>query len=577
MKSRTNVNHRRVFTPHYRALILLLLIACSLLPTALHAQENTLPDHPNVTVLSQTETPEGINTTLRINVHKDAFLSSLQPDANFGGTRDLRLGWNNGGFNAMRILIEFDIAAIPRNAVINSATLFIFQTGVVPGGDRNMDYRAQFMRTAWDERGVTWNNANYLGGDALPLGSVDSTPGWKNTNVTDIVRTWYSGGRANNGLIVIGDETPENNRMRIFSSREEGGSAPYIVLDYTIGCDTTPPSASVTSMPNFSPGYFTVNWSGTDSAPSGCSPSGIANFDVDYRINGSSWHRWLTQTRDTSSQFRNWANNGDRVDFRARAVDNAGNVQSFSGTQTTTRIDTEPPTVTVNPLPPTTPSQFFTLSWMGRDNLSGIANYDVQWRENGGDWHMLLQQTPLTSFQITGAESGVTYDFRIRATDNVGNSGNWPDTPQTGTTVLTTPQATVLPFNPSILKPTAPITTSFMVNWGGTSVQSAPIANVEIYYQFNNGQWQLWQTFPGGQVSSQFNFASMGLGDGSYGFEAVAINATGQREVQNYRAEAVMLVDLADAIHPSAYMPIVPNYYNSVVTSATETEAEAGQ
>src|SRR3954453_12635931 len=84
------------------------------------------------------------------------------------------------------------------------------------------------------------------------------------------------------------------------------------------------------------------------------------------------------------------------------------------------------------------------------------------------------------SFQVTGAQNGGTYDFRSRATDNVGNAGEWPDDPQTSTTVTTNPVATVLPFNPSILKPTAPITTSFMVNWVGVSGGSSPIASFDI-------------------------------------------------------------------------------------------------
>ena len=204
----------------------------------------------------------------------------------------------------MRILIEFDIGAIPANAVIHSAQLNIFQVGVTPGGDRPMDYRAQFMRQSWSEGNVTWNNANYLGGDALPLGSVDSVVGWKTGDVTNLVRTWYSGARPNDGLIVTGDEVPANNRMREFSSRE-GNSPPYIVLDYTVVCDTIAPVAGVTSLPTFSPGYFPVAWSGTDFAPSGCQPSGIANYDVQYRINGSSWHQWKSQTESTANHFNN--------------------------------------------------------------------------------------------------------------------------------------------------------------------------------------------------------------------------------------------------------------------------------
>jgi hypothetical protein len=569
MNPRKQVNLSRSFIYQVRATVLLLLMACSLLPTALRAQEADGSDFPNVTVLSQTETPDGVNTTLRINVHKDSFLSSSQPNTNFGNSRVLRLGWSSGDFEAMRILIEFDIAAIPRNAVINRADLFIFQTGVVPGGDRPMEYRAQFMRTAWDEGGVTWNNANYLGGDALPLGSVGSNPGWQTTEVTNLVRTWYSGARPNNGLIVIGDEVPANNRMRIFFSREEGGSAPYIVIDFTTGCDTLPPNASMNAMPTFSPSRFMGSWSGTDAAPSGCNPSGIASFDVDYRINGSSWHRWKNQTQSTSNTFKDWANNGDFVEFRARATDNAGNVQAFGNPQTSTRIDTEPPTVFVNPLPPTTISQFFTLSWSGTDNLSGVAHYDVQWRVNGGNWEMLLEESPQTFFQITGAQNGATYDFRIRATDNVGNSDEWPDNPQTSTSVITSASATVLPFHPNILKPTAPITTSFVVNW--TSTAGAPIASYEIFYQFNGGNWQHWQTFPAGQTGAQFAFPALGLGDGAYGFEAVAINPFGQREPRNFAAEAIMLVDLADVIQPSAYMPVISDQINSVIAGSPET------
>jgi len=552
----------------FLTIILFLLIAGALMPGAALAQATDDATSPEVTVLSQTQTPNGLNTTLQINVSQDSFISSLQPNTNFGFDTQLRLGWSNGNFDAMRILIQFDIAAIPHNSVINSAQLWIFQTAVVPGGDRNMDFRAQFMQTPWSEGGVTWNNANYLGGDALPLGSVDSNTGWKSADVTSLVRTWYSGSRPNNGLIVIGDEIPANNRMRQFASRQQGSLTPYIVIDFTISCDAIAPNASVNALPAFSPGEYSVSWSGTDSAPSGCTPSGIANYDVDYRINGGGWQRWKNQTTSTTNTFKNWASNGDLVEFRARATDNAGNVQAMGNPQTNTRVDTQPPTVFVNPLPSTTGSQFFTLSWSGSDNLSGVANFDVEWRENGGDWQMLLQETTQTFFQITGAQNGVTYDFRARATDNVGNAGDWPDDPQASTTVTSGPVATVLPFNPSILGPTAPITTSFVVNWTGISGGGSPIISFDIFYQFNGGAWVLWQSFPANTTSARFPFPQLGFGDGGYGFEAIATNANGQREPQTFIADAVILVDLAGAIQPGVYLPKILGHENSVVSES---------
>ncbi len=564
--------HATARGPTWRAIIWLMAFAWTLQPVVGRAQETPAASAtPDIMILAEENTPDGLHTTMRINVRKDAFLSSRQPDTNFGGNSELRLGWSSSIYEAMRILIEFDIGAIPRNAVIHKAELYIFQIGVTPGGDPPMDYRAQYMRSSWDEGQVTWNNANYLGGEELPLTSVDSGIGWKMVDVTNLVKTWHSGGRSNHGLIVTGDETPERNRMHEFSSRERGGQEPYIILDYTQVCDTTPPNASVNPVPAFSPSTFLVEWSGSDSAPDGCNVSGIASYDVEYRINGSNWHQWKNQTESLSNHFKGWAANGDFVDFRARATDHAGNVQAFASSQATTRIDTLPPTVVVNPLPPTTAEQYFTVSWVGSDNLSGVKHYDVQWRENGGQWRMLLEETAQTAYQVTGAQSGVTYDFRVRATDQVDNGSEWPSAPQASTTVAANAVAVVHPFRPPLLKPNAPITTSFLVQWSGTTQARSAISAYEIYYRHDIGDWQLWQSFPGSQLSAEFPLAQLGLGDGVYRFEAVAINAGGQREPQNFRAEASILVDLADAIQPVLHMPILNADFGHVAAAEEST------
>jgi hypothetical protein len=509
-----------------------------------------------VTVLEETAIPGGVQVSQRIDVSQDAFLSSARSNANFGFDRSLRLGWEAGGNEAMRMLIQFPLNSIPSNASISSAQLFINQTGSVPSSDFDMVLRAQYMREAWNEFSVTWNNANFLGGDVLPLVSVNNAPGWKSGDATNLVRSWVSGAQPNHGLIVTGDETPSLNRSRRFSAREDTGFGAYLIVDFSTACDTAPPVATVEALPLFSPGSFRVSWTGQDFAPSGCQPSGVAHYDVEYRINGGSWQRWRSQTTELARTFEGFAGNNDLVEFRVRATDNAGNSQSFGSPQANTRVDTQPPVASMNPLPEFQTSPNFVITWGGTDNLSGIATYDVQFRVNGGQWQWLLEGTTQVSYQVGGAQAGVLYEGRVRAIDAVGNAQEWSDAPQASTTVFDQPVSEVLPFNPPILKPTAPITNSFTVRWTGVTPPGTTIAAFEIFYRFNGGAWQIWQTFPGAQTSEVFPFAALGLGDGVYEFESVASNSAGQREPRSQQPEASIAVDLADVIEPRLRFPL---------------------
>ncbi len=534
-----------------------MLILFAMSPVTAYAQESVVePYSDDYTIVSRSATPTGVETVVRVNVSKDTFLSSSRPNSNFGGSTNLRMGWESGIYDAMRPMIQFDLNGIPSNATIRSATLYIYLFQAIPSNDSNMGFRAQFVRSSWSEGGVTWNNANYLGGTALPLEDSNSAVGWKSTDVTSLVHTWQSGSQPNHGLIITGDEVPNDNRSRNFASKESGLGA-YIEVDYSVQCDNVAPSAFVENLPVYQPGTFLVSWTGQDYAPSGCTPSGIANYDVYYRINGSSWSHWKQQTQSTSNNFKNYASNGDFVELTARATDRAGNVQPIGNPQTSTTIDTLPPTTSMTPLPPFTATPYFTVNWTGTDNLAGVNNYDLQARINGGNWQTVLENTMQTSFSVTGAQADATYDFRVRATDNVGNVQDFPDTPQATTTIRDYPESEVLPFNPPIIQSTAPVTDSFIVNWTGVAAPGTQIVSFQIFYQVDNGPWFLWRTFAGAQNSAVFDFKAMELGDGYYGFESVATNNLGQSQPRDNTAQAAVIVDLADKYQPAGYLPIV--------------------
>ena len=377
-------------------------------------------------------------------------------------------------------------------------------------------------------RRVTWNNANFLGGQSLPFGSVPGIIGWQTGNATDVVRAWLSGTQANNGLLVTGDERPAQGRVRVFSSRETA-NRPQLIIDYTAVCDNVAPEASVSALPQFSPGSFEVRWTGRDLAPPGCQPSGIATFDIQYNINGGGWTDWRLRTTATSSTFSGIAPNGAIVQFRARAIDRAGNAGRYPGTQASTTVDSQPPVANMTPLQPFQNFSAFAVNWSGTDNLSGIATYDVQVQLNDGGWQSLVDATTLTTFQITGAQSGDAFEFRVRATDRVGNVQSWPNRAQAETVVLTYPLVTLQPIVPSIITTqTVPLTDSITLNWEGFTAPGSTLTQYQIFYTYNNGTRTLWRTVTPDVVTAVFPYLSLGLGDGVYVFDVIAFNNLGQ-------------------------------------------------
>jgi uncharacterized repeat protein (TIGR01451 family) len=115
-------------------------------------------------------------------------------------------------------------------------------------------------------------------------------------------------------------------------------------------------------------------------------------------------------------------------------------------------IDVTVPTSSVSPLPATTTSQSFTVSWSGSNGAgSGIATYNVLVSNNGGPFVPFQVATNATSATFTG-QVGHTYAFYSVATSNVGLVQPTPTTAQAMTTVVNEP-----PPPPPPPPPVAPV------------------------------------------------------------------------------------------------------------------------
>ncbi|MGD8464789.1 MAG: DNRLRE domain-containing protein [Anaerolineae bacterium] len=527
----------------------LLLGAMVLQPVA---QEPALSDKVlaaqlEAVILEEVETEAGIQTTVEIPIAKDTYIASNKPNQNFGGARELRVGYNLNGDGALRSFFQFDVDRyIPDQAIIDSALLYIYEYSYTPSGDGAMDVLGRHLLTPWDEYQVTWNSHQPDWGAITGYASVPASLGWQSHDVTALVKEWQNDTHANYGIIVIGDENVQERQRTFYSLNANNGNYPRLVVEYTLFVDTTPPVATVNPLPTWSPTTFTVTWGGYD--PGG---SGIAYYDIQYSINYGPWMNWKEHQTGTEAAFTGGIN-GSVYQFRARAVDKVGNVQPWGAAQAQTRVDTIPPVATVNPLPDYTLTQQFYVTWGGTDNSggSGIARYDVQYRVNGGMWEQWLIGTTNTAVLFTGAQDDGLYEFRARAIDGAGNVQPWSDNPQAQTYVDTTgPVSIVKPFYPAKTSDS-----SFTVQWSALSLPGASIQYFDVRYRFRDGPWIQWLT--GTQLTSVL-FDQLNTNDGAYLFQARAMDSNGRLGAWS-EPGATMYVDRNPPfMTPVAYMPIV--------------------
>ena len=545
----------RMFTVSLLILLLLALTTAVALPQE-QAAEGPYPTDAEVAatlkpvVLSESRSGDMTTLTVEIPVGADTFTTSNRPTTNWSNDPNMRIGFNIAqGNGAQRAFLFFPMDSIPSNATVTAANLRVFQNAFSPPADVNMGALARFLSSSWDASTLTWANFNPSWGAEIGIGQLPATTGWIQASITSSVQEWVSGTRPNFGIMVQGDETPQQ-RERVFTTiNANNGLHPRIVVTYNVNVDTTPPTSSMTALPQWSTASFNVNWSGTDN-PGG---TGIRHFDVQMRQNGGNWQNWQTAVTNTSATFT--GQNGILYEFRARAVDRANNVEAFpNNPQARTTVDTIPPTSSVNALPQYTFTRNFTVSWSGTDALSGIAHYDVQFQINGGPWQALTSVTTQASHTIADALVGAQYGFRVRAVDRAGNVQPFPGGAQAQTTIsVGNPEAHIIPF-------TSPIATqnSFVVQWFGEPVPGSNITSYDLQFSFNNGPWRDWLTnLPGGNGANNRTFTAQD-GDGVYAFRVRARDGVGR--VGEFRGGlgATIAVDtVAPFITIQSYFPTI--------------------
>jgi hypothetical protein len=165
--------------------------------------------------------------------------------------------------------------------------------------------------------------------------------------------------------------------------------------------------------------------------------------------------------------------------------DLAGNISAPA----TIALDTLPPSVSVAPLSLYQASSVFAVSVSGSDTTSGVASYDLEFRDGAsGAWVSWLTGTAAATANFTG-QDGHSYSFRARAHDRAGNTGAFSAGDATTTVDLTAPSVDHFLVNFGALQTTG-VTVSLSI---GASDTTSGVAAMS--FSNDGATWDDWQPY----------------------------------------------------------------------------------
>ncbi|HAJ37037.1 MAG TPA: hypothetical protein DCL15_15255 [Chloroflexi bacterium] len=198
-------------------IVLMLCISLALMTSALPAR--AAPAAP-------------LAVTVELLAVEDAGAVQSVPTFTGGGTPYFVLNSRPGG-SFDHNLVLFDLAAIPADAVINSALLRLH----VNASANPLDIELGRVEGVWDEGTLTWNNKPAITWGGAPFTQNAPAVGDVDWVITAQVQAWLAGAQPNYGIALRGVTTGTGG---VRADTREGAIAPRLVVTYTLPAEEGP-------------------------------------------------------------------------------------------------------------------------------------------------------------------------------------------------------------------------------------------------------------------------------------------------------------------------------------------------
>lgn len=163
--------------------------------------------------------PVKIDPTISTIFHEgESFFTTVEeyiPTLTIGDNGFCYVGYDNGvasgtngagsmgGHGITRIYTKFDIPDIPKDAQVTSATYNLYQASTfytASGAEERAEIGLYSVAEDWDGAGRAWNDQPFDGQEFVDSKRVQSTRGYLEFNITELVNEWVQGIKPNKGI-----------------------------------------------------------------------------------------------------------------------------------------------------------------------------------------------------------------------------------------------------------------------------------------------------------------------------------------------------------------------------------------
>lgn len=277
-------------------------------------------------------------STKTLNPVDDTYIDAKYPNVIYGAYSYLSINYVDFAFTQARALLKFDLSQIPSSSNINSAKVRLYQNASTGASSINLELFR--LSGGWSEGSTSWSNQSFHTNESYSSVLSNTSSGYKEWDVTNLVKKWKDGTYSNDGVIIMPTNFNGAGFSRGFATKEFGSNKPELVVDYTpiivlIDGDNTHPEIYEVKSSDITQNSVKISWKTNENADTWVDYGTSSNYGFTYGF--------VNALMDHSLDIGGLASNST-YHFRVHSKDPAGNQTSSSDFNFKTLASSSSPT-----------------------------------------------------------------------------------------------------------------------------------------------------------------------------------------------------------------------------------------